>query len=35
MDYFGLMYGAFGFAVTDDCWYFLECNANGRERASS
>jgi glutathione synthase/RimK-type ligase-like ATP-grasp enzyme len=25
-----LMYGAFDFAVTDDCWYFLECNANGQ-----
>jgi glutathione synthase/RimK-type ligase-like ATP-grasp enzyme len=30
MDYFGLMYGAFDFAITDDFWYFLECNANGQ-----
>lgn len=26
----GLLYGAFDFAVTDDQWYFLECNANGQ-----
>ena len=24
------MYGAFDFAITDDFWYFLECNANGQ-----
>jgi len=30
MKRFGLMYGAFDFAATDECWYFLECNANGQ-----
>ncbi len=30
MKHFGLLYGAFDFAVTDDQWYFLECNANGQ-----
>ncbi len=30
MKCFGLLYGAFGFAITDDHWYFLECNANGQ-----
>lgn len=30
MKRFGLLYGAFDFAVTDDHWYFLECNANGQ-----
>lgn len=30
MKLLGLMYGAFDFAVTDECWYFLECNANGQ-----
>ncbi|MGH3938106.1 MAG: ATP-grasp ribosomal peptide maturase [Pseudonocardiaceae bacterium] len=30
MKHFDLSYGAFDFAVTDDCWYFLECNANGQ-----
>jgi ATP-grasp ribosomal peptide maturase len=30
MNRFGLPYGAFDFAVTDDRWYFLECNANGQ-----
>lgn len=30
MKHFDLLYGAFDFAVTDDCWYFLECNANGQ-----
>jgi len=27
---FGLLYGAFDFAVARDDWYFLECNANGQ-----
>lgn len=30
MKRFGLTYGAFDFAATDECWYFLECNANGQ-----
>jgi ATP-grasp ribosomal peptide maturase len=30
MNRFGLMYGAFDFAITEECWYFLECNANGQ-----
>lgn len=30
LDHFGLLYGAFDFAVTDEYWYFLECNANGQ-----
>lgn len=30
MKHFSLLYGAFDFAVTDDQWYFLECNANGQ-----
>lgn len=30
MKRFKLLYGAFDFAVTDDHWYFLECNANGQ-----
>ncbi|MGH3875168.1 MAG: hypothetical protein ACRDSR_27335 [Pseudonocardiaceae bacterium] len=30
MKHFDLLYAAFDFAVTDDCWYFLECNANGQ-----
>jgi glutathione synthase/RimK-type ligase-like ATP-grasp enzyme len=30
MKRFDLLYGAFDFAVTDDRWYFLECNANGQ-----
>ncbi|MGH3973241.1 MAG: ATP-grasp ribosomal peptide maturase [Pseudonocardiaceae bacterium] len=30
MNRFDLLYGAFDFAVTDDHWYFLECNANGQ-----
>lgn len=30
MKRFGLLYGAFDFAVTDDHWYFLECNSNGQ-----
>ncbi len=30
MKHFDLLYGAFDFAVTDDHWYFLECNANGQ-----
>lgn len=30
MKRFDLLYGAFDFAVTDDHWYFLECNANGQ-----
>lgn len=30
MRHFSLLYGAFDFAVTDDQWYFLECNANGQ-----
>lgn len=30
MKRFNLLYGAFDFAVTDDHWYFLECNANGQ-----
>ncbi|MGH3905675.1 MAG: ATP-grasp ribosomal peptide maturase [Pseudonocardiaceae bacterium] len=30
MKYFDLLYGAFDFSVTDDDWYFLECNANGQ-----
>jgi len=30
LERFGLLYGAFDFAVTDDEWYFLECNANGQ-----
>jgi ATP-grasp ribosomal peptide maturase len=30
MKCFDLLYGAFDFAVTDDHWYFLECNANGQ-----
>lgn len=27
---FGLLYGAFDFAVAGEDWYFLECNANGQ-----
>ncbi|MGQ0773908.1 MAG: hypothetical protein ACT4NY_05740 [Pseudonocardiales bacterium] len=30
MKRFDLLYGGFDFAVTDDRWYFLECNANGQ-----
>src|SRR5262249_24312219 len=30
LERFGLLYGAVDFAVTDDEWYFLECNANGQ-----
>jgi ATP-grasp ribosomal peptide maturase len=30
MKRFDLLFGAFDFAVTDDAWYFLECNSNGQ-----
>jgi ATP-grasp ribosomal peptide maturase len=30
MKHFDLLYGAFDFAVTDNDWFFLECNANGQ-----
>ncbi|MFE3204228.1 ATP-grasp ribosomal peptide maturase [Embleya sp. NPDC059237] len=31
LEYFGLVFGAFDFAVTaDDVWWFLECNPNGQ-----
>lgn len=30
MQHVKILYGAFDFAVTDDQWYFLECNANGQ-----
>ncbi|MGH3738282.1 MAG: ATP-grasp ribosomal peptide maturase [Micromonosporaceae bacterium] len=30
LDRFGLLFGAFDFSVTDDAWWFLECNPNGQ-----